>query len=82
MFFGFGSFFYISLLLVNSVAILSEDRFLARIGWSATNDPGFGTDEQSIKSKLIGLINSVRVVLRAPLILVNTVVIFYLLLLG
>jgi len=29
-----GSIFYISLLLINAMAILSEDRFLARIGWT------------------------------------------------
>lgn len=28
--FFFGNFFYITVLLINSVAILSEDRFLAR----------------------------------------------------
>ncbi|KAF8592170.1 Yos1-like protein [Ramaria rubella] len=30
-----GNILYISLLLVNAVAVLSEERFLARIGWSA-----------------------------------------------
>ena len=82
MLFGLGSLFYVSLLLVNAVAVLSEDRFLARIGWSASNDPGFGTNDQSIKSKLVGFVNSVRILLRAPLIVVNTLVIVYLFALG
>ncbi|BFZ53166.1 hypothetical protein PYCC9005_000189 [Savitreella phatthalungensis] len=82
MFFGLGSLFYVALLLVNAVAILSEDRFLAPIGWHATADPSFGTQDQSIKSKLIGFVNSVRIVLRAPLIIVNTIVIIYLVALG
>lgn len=82
MLFGLGSLFYVSLLMVNAVAILSEDRFLAPIGWSAQNDPGFGTNDQSIKSKLVGFVNSVRILLRAPLIVVNTLVIVYLVALG
>ncbi|KAF5321367.1 hypothetical protein D9619_000949 [Psilocybe cf. subviscida] len=31
--FGFGTIIYVSLLLVNAIAILNEDRFLAKIGW-------------------------------------------------
>ncbi|KAI0701806.1 Yos1-like protein [Cytidiella melzeri] len=32
-----GSILYVSLLLVNAMAVLSEDRFLARIGWASTH---------------------------------------------
>jgi hypothetical protein len=52
------------------VAILSEDRFLARIGWTAsTSDPGFGAprEDVSIKGKLITFINSVRTLMRSEL---------------
>ncbi|WVR06068.1 hypothetical protein IAU60_003096 [Kwoniella sp. DSM 27419] len=47
MIFGyFGSLLYIGLLLTNAVAILNEERFLARIGWSNSGAPsanaGFG----------------------------------------
>ncbi|WVQ97645.1 hypothetical protein IAU59_004759 [Kwoniella sp. CBS 9459] len=47
MIFGyFGSLLYIGLLLTNAVAILNEERFLARIGWSNATVPsanaGFG----------------------------------------
>ncbi|KAI0347196.1 Yos1-like protein [Trametopsis cervina] len=31
-----GSILYVSLLLINAMAVLSEDRFLARIGWAST----------------------------------------------
>ncbi|KAH0048389.1 hypothetical protein KCU72_g8643, partial [Aureobasidium melanogenum] len=42
-FFGLGGLFYVSILLVNAIAILSEDRFLARIGWgSVQQEPAFG----------------------------------------
>ncbi|TVY33940.1 Protein transport protein [Lachnellula subtilissima] len=43
MFFAFGNLIYISVLLINAIAVLSEDRFLARVGWSNTvAEPAFG----------------------------------------
>ncbi|OCF74029.1 hypothetical protein I204_05879 [Kwoniella mangroviensis CBS 8886] len=49
MIFGyFGNLLYIGLLLTNAIAILNEERFLARIGWSsstrsnANSNVGFG----------------------------------------
>ncbi|KAK2628068.1 hypothetical protein QTJ16_002714 [Diplocarpon rosae] len=86
MFFAFGNLIYISVLLVNAIAILSEDRFLARVGWSNSfSEPAFGTSspgDASIKSKLINLMTSVRTLMRIPLILINTVIIIYELCLG
>ncbi|AWU76926.1 uncharacterized protein C5L36_0C08390 [Pichia kudriavzevii] len=35
--FGLGTLFYAVLFFVNGIAVLSEDRFLARIGWSSKN---------------------------------------------
>ncbi|KAI0092071.1 Yos1-like protein [Irpex rosettiformis] len=32
-----GSILYVSLLLINAMAVLSEDRFLAKIGWASTH---------------------------------------------
>ncbi|KAJ9661822.1 hypothetical protein H2198_001787 [Neophaeococcomyces mojaviensis] len=88
-FFGFGNIIYIGVLLLNAVAILSEDRFLARIGMGrnayANVDPGFGArqpDTESVKYKLVVLINSTRTVMRAPLIVVNAAIITYLLVAG
>lgn len=57
-------------LVTNAIAILSEDRFLARIGWSssAASEPAFGTGaagEASVKSKMINLIASVRTLMRS-----------------
>ncbi|KAJ7890808.1 ER-to-golgi transport membrane protein [Mycena leptocephala] len=34
-----GTIIYVSLLVVNSMAVLSEDRFLARIGWASSQVP-------------------------------------------
>lgn len=91
-----GGIFYIGLLLVNAVAVLSEDRFLARIGWSSIQPPnsvgfqptydggGYGNPVQDIgvKGRLINLISAVRTVMRIPLIGINIVVIIYELILG
>ncbi|KAG5938878.1 hypothetical protein E4U13_000021 [Claviceps humidiphila] len=80
----FGSFLYITVLLINAVAILSEDRFLARINLSpASHDPAFGaSSDAGIKAKTIHLIASIRTIMRMPLIFVNSVVILYELILG
>ncbi|KAG8780943.1 hypothetical protein FRC19_003904 [Serendipita sp. 401] len=88
LFFGFLDVLYVPLLLVNAIAILNEERFLARIGWSASQTAQQtynGYDqiaEESIKARLINLIAAVRTLLRIPLIGLNVFVIIYELLLG
>ncbi|KAH6608548.1 Yos1-like protein [Trichoderma chlorosporum] len=80
-----GNLVYVLCLLTNALAILSDDRFLARIGLSTTTyDPAFGAgaDANSVKAKLVALIASVRMVMRPPLIIVNTLIILYELVLG
>jgi len=82
MFFVFGNLIYISVLLVNAIAILSEDRFLARVGWSSTVvEPAFGAGsgggDASVKSKLVNLTTSIRTLMRIPLIAINTIIILY-----
>jgi hypothetical protein len=87
-----GTILYVSILLVNAMAVLSEDRFLARIGWTSArppnNNPGFQAYDQTagqevgIKTKIIDLISAVRTLLRIPLIAVNILVILYELILG
>lgn len=92
---GLGTIFYVSLLLINAIAILNEERFLARIGWSSAgqqpgqqynvqyDSTGYGDQGGTgVKSKLINLIGAVRTLLRIPLIIVNIVVILYELVLG
>ncbi|CUM63659.1 uncharacterized protein PRCAT00001243001 [Priceomyces carsonii] len=90
--FGLGKLLYFLLLSVNGIAVLSEDRFLNRIGWGATSNnnaqyqqftPAVDSGEgQSIKGNLINLISAVRTLLRWPLILVNILIIIYELILG
>jgi Yos1-like len=63
-------------LLINAIAILSEDRFLARIGWSASSvtEPAFGAGagagagDASVKAKIINLITSIRTLMRSEFI--------------
>lgn len=65
-FFGLGGLLYIGVFLLNAVAILSEDRFLARIGLSqGSQQASFGsTPEQGMQTKLVNLISSIRLVTR------------------
>mmetsp|Transcript_8566 Transcript_8566/g.8452 ORF Transcript_8566/g.8452 Transcript_8566/m.8452 type:complete len:93 (+) Transcript_8566:46-324(+) len=91
--FGLGKLLYVIILTVNGIAVLSEDRFLNRIGWGSTtaNNPSqpylqFSTSVQSegtsVKTRLINLISAVRTLMRLPLIFINVVIIFYELILG
>ncbi|KAF1808960.1 Yos1-like protein [Eremomyces bilateralis CBS 781.70] len=85
MFFGFGNIIYICVLVTNAVTILSEDRFLARVGWSgAPIDAGFGgqADTSSVTAKMLSLMTSIRMVVRVPLIALNIFIIIYELILG
>ncbi|KAM0712280.1 hypothetical protein Q7P37_011374 [Cladosporium fusiforme] len=79
--FSFGGLFQVSVLLVNAIAVLSEDRFLARIGWgnAQQSEPSFGgaQDGASVKAKTINLINSVRTLMRIPLIFLNILIIIW-----
>jgi len=83
-FFGFGSLFYTIVLLLNAIVILSDDRFLARIGaLPSSYDPSFGQGaDQSVWGKLINMVASVKMLMRFPLIIVNTLIIMYELVLG
>ncbi|PWN99201.1 hypothetical protein FA09DRAFT_337913, partial [Tilletiopsis washingtonensis] len=64
-----GNLLYISLLLLNAIAILNEERFLARVGWSqtpASHIEGFQggggnmmqQQHEGIKGRLVGLIGA------------------------
>ncbi|KZP17282.1 Yos1-domain-containing protein [Athelia psychrophila] len=75
-----GTLIYTGVLFINALAILSEDRFLARIGWSSTQpasvnaafqqpygQPGFdaGQPDIGVKNRLINLIAAVRTLMRS-----------------
>ncbi|KLT46187.1 Yos1-like protein [Cutaneotrichosporon oleaginosum] len=90
MLFGFGNILLAALLLVNAVAILNEERFLARTnsGFGNVPDPtydgayGGNPDGVSFKTKVVNLIGAVRTLMRLPLIVINVVVILFLLIAG
>ncbi|NXM79138.1 IR3IP protein, partial [Serilophus lunatus] len=71
-----------SLLMVNAVAVLHEERFLRHVGWGSDQGIGGFGEEPGIKAQLMNLIRSVRTVMRVPLIALNSITIVLLLLFG
>jgi len=67
-------------LLINAVAILSEERFLKPMGWGyrSANE----LDPENVKDKIITFLTAVRMLMRIPLIFINTAVVLMELLLG
>ncbi|KAI5055551.1 hypothetical protein GOP47_0029072 [Adiantum capillus-veneris] len=63
------------LLLANAVAILNEERFLAPRGWGFNEMGGVGASVKSFKGQILGIIHAIQY-LRLPLIALNTVVAF------
>ena len=74
-----GNLFLSALLLANGAAVLSEDRFLAKLGWGyeATR-----LDPASVKKQIINMLYAVRFLLTLPLMILNVLVILVKLLLG
>jgi hypothetical protein len=88
-----GKIFQVSLLLINAIAVLSEDRFLSRLGWVSSGPPqsvssnfhqpydqnGYGVvqGDAGLKARLIDLISAVRTLMRIPLVVVNILVVVY-----
>lgn len=91
--FGLGKLLYVIVLSINGIAVLSEDRFLNRIGWgsSVNNNPAqeyqhltasILGDDNTIKKRLVNLISAIRTLMRLPLIVINVLIILYELILG
>ncbi|XP_001607417.1 immediate early response 3-interacting protein 1 [Nasonia vitripennis] len=71
-----------TLLLLNAACILHEERFLMKYGWGANqNIQGFG-EPPTVKSQILNLLRSVRMVVRIPLIFFNIVTIIIKLIFG
>ena len=81
MAFGLYSLMEASLLVLNAICILHEERFLSKIGWSSQHNRGFG-EAPGVKQQILNIIQSVRTVMRIPLIFINIIVISKKLLLG
>ncbi|KYR02820.1 hypothetical protein DLAC_00285 [Tieghemostelium lacteum] len=74
--FSFMVFFQTCLLFANALAILNE-RFLNKVGWVMRD----GMDYDSFQAKCITLVNA-RYFFRYPLIILNSIVIIFLMILG
>ncbi|KAF7991399.1 hypothetical protein HCN44_002961 [Aphidius gifuensis] len=82
MAFTLWTLFEATLLCLNAVCVLHEERFLVKIGWGAQqNIQGFG-ETPTVKSQLMHLVRSIRTVTRFPLIFLNILTILIKLVLG
>ncbi|XP_051161118.1 immediate early response 3-interacting protein 1 [Leptopilina boulardi] len=82
MAFTLWTLFEASLLCLNAICVLHEERFLVKIGWGARqNIQGFG-EAPSIKSQMLNLVRSIRTVARFPLIFLNILTIVVKMILG
>uniref|UniRef100_A0AAG5D5P4 Immediate early response 3-interacting protein 1 n=1 Tax=Anopheles atroparvus TaxID=41427 RepID=A0AAG5D5P4_ANOAO len=71
-----------SLLFLNAVCVLSEERFLSKYGWGMSSQvQGFG-EPTSTKAQILLLVRSIRTVAKIPLIFLNIIAIIFKLLLG
>ena len=71
--------FVAGLLVANAAAVLSEERFLCKVGLgyeASRHEP------QSVKKQIINLLYAVRVLLTIPIAALNVVVIFFKLIIG
>ncbi|KAJ8919033.1 hypothetical protein NQ315_016939 [Exocentrus adspersus] len=83
MAFTLWNLFEATLLCLNAICVLNEERFLSKVGWSArsANVQGFG-EQPSAKAQVFNLIHSIRTVVRIPLIFLNILTIAFKLILG
>ncbi|XP_074593959.1 immediate early response 3-interacting protein 1 [Brevipalpus obovatus] len=79
-----------SLLVLNAITILHEDRFLSKIGWgkkqnsaSMAYNQAYGNPYASgTRDQLYDMFHSARTVAKIPLIFINTLVIIFKLVAG
>ncbi|CAB3385096.1 Hypothetical predicted protein [Cloeon dipterum] len=81
MAFTLWTLFEASLLCLNAICVLHEERFLAKVGWGVNQVHGFG-EQPTVKSQVLNLIRSIRTVMRIPLIFLNILTIIFKLILG
>ncbi|XP_067211884.1 immediate early response 3-interacting protein 1 [Linepithema humile] len=82
MAFTLWTLFEATLLCLNAVCVLNEERFLAKVGWASwQNVQGFG-EPPTAKSQILNLIKSIRTVMRVPLIFFNILTVIVKLILG
>ncbi|GJD08267.1 hypothetical protein Gasu2_25770 [Galdieria sulphuraria] len=79
MAFTLGSILLATLLTANALAILNEERFLSKVGWSYEQTR---VDPSGIKAQISRLLYAFRVIMRVPLIVLNILTILVLLVIG
>ncbi|CAK9812662.1 Immediate early response 3-interacting protein 1 [Anthophora quadrimaculata] len=82
MAFTLWSLFEATILCLNAICVLNENRFLAKVGWASwQNVQGFG-EPPTMKLQLLNLVRSIRTVARIPLIFINVLMIIIKLVVG
>ncbi|GJQ14152.1 hypothetical protein GpartN1_g6020.t1 [Galdieria partita] len=74
-----GSLILATLLTSNALAILNEERFLSKVGWSYEQTR---LEPNSVKAQISRLLYAFRVIMRVPLIILNILTILVLLVIG
>ncbi|XP_063367976.1 immediate early response 3-interacting protein 1 [Cydia amplana] len=74
--------FEATLLCLNAVCVLHEERFMVKMGWGAQSHSQGFEDQSTVKYQILNLVRSIRTVTRIPLILLNILTIIFKLLLG
>ncbi|XP_041044908.1 immediate early response 3-interacting protein 1-like [Carcharodon carcharias] len=67
---------------VNAMAVLHEERFLNKIIWGTDQSVGGFGEQPGIKSQLINLIQFIQMVMRLPLMVLNSATIVLILFFG
>ncbi|XP_055323313.1 immediate early response 3-interacting protein 1 [Sitodiplosis mosellana] len=70
-----------SMLCLNAICILHEERFLAKVGWGA-NSMAQSFGEPTAKAQILNIVRSIRTVAKIPLIVLNILAIVIKLILG
>eukprot|EP00871_Galdieria_phlegrea_P000635 jgi/Galph1/1572/GphlegSOOS_G252.1 len=79
MSFTLGTLLLATLLIANALAILNEERFLSKVGWSYEQTR---LDPSGLKAQTSRLLYAFRVIMKVPLIILNILTILVLLIIG
>ncbi|KAG5676789.1 hypothetical protein PVAND_006597 [Polypedilum vanderplanki] len=71
-----------TLLCLNAVCILHEERFLAKFGWGASSMQQQSFEPPTVKAQVLNLVRSIRTVVKIPLIFFNIFAIVFKMILG
>eukprot|EP00871_Galdieria_phlegrea_P000515 jgi/Galph1/1464/GphlegSOOS_G138.1 len=74
MSFTLGTLLLATLLIANALAILNEERFLSKVGWSYEQTR---LDASGLKAQTSRLLYAFRVIMKVPLIILNILTILF-----